>query len=169
MTRVISVANVRRVIGFAIVVAGVWITFLPVSADIGPFDYHIACGSVWHAMLSHGTDHDCVLTALPHVWIAGGVAAVGMGVAFLGGGPSSAIGNGWAGRASYPVDHARRMGAIHARDGCIERPGRSGVPCLLLPSAVTVLVGEDRRDRQRGVDERDLDVAIPLAAALDER
>jgi hypothetical protein len=42
MTRVISVANVRRVIGFAIVVAGVWITFLPVSADIGPFDYHIA-------------------------------------------------------------------------------------------------------------------------------
>jgi hypothetical protein len=34
---------------------------------------------------------------------------------------------------------------------------------------VTVLVGEDRRDRQRGVDERDLDVAIPLAAALDER
>jgi len=86
MRRVISVANVRRVIGFAIVAAGVWFTFLPVSADIGPFDYHIACGSVWHAMLSHGDQHDCVLTALPHVWIAGGVAAVGMGVAFWGAG-----------------------------------------------------------------------------------
>jgi hypothetical protein len=88
MRRVISVANGRRVIGFAIVAVGVWITFLPVSADIGPFDYHVACGSVWHAMLSHrlAPEHDCVLTALPHVWISGGVAAVGMGVAFWGAG-----------------------------------------------------------------------------------
>ena len=143
MTRVISVANVRRVIGFAIVVAGVWITFLPVSADIGPFNYHIACGSVWHAMLSHGNQHDCVLTALPHMWIAGAVAAVGMGIAFWGAGPSSAIGNGWARRASYAVDHARRMGAIHARDGCIERPARFRARRPRVSPTV-------RRDRPRG-------------------
>jgi len=32
-----------------------------------------------------------------------------------------------------------------------------------------VLVGEDRRDRRRGVDEPDLDVAIPLSAPPDKR
>ena len=36
-----------------------------------------------------------------------------------------------------------------------------------LPSVVAVFLGEDRRDRQRRVDERDLDVAIPLTP-LDE-
>jgi len=36
-----------------------------------------------------------------------------------------------------------------------------------LPSVVAVFLGEDRRDRQRRVDERDLDVAIRLRP-LDE-
>ena len=44
-------------------------------------------------------------------------------------------------------------------------PGRA-TACFLLPSAVTVPVGEDRRDRQRGVDERDLDVAVTVGARL---
>jgi hypothetical protein len=32
---------------------------------------------------------------------------------------------------------------------------------------VVVLVGEDHRDRQRGMDERDLDVAVTVGAPLD--
>src|SRR6476646_5806299 len=39
--------------------------------------------------------------------------------------------------------------------------------CYLLSRMV--LVGEDRRDRRRGVDEPDLDVAIPLSAPPDKR
>ena len=38
-----------------------------------------------------------------------------------------------------------------------------------LPSTVVALVCEDRRDSQRGVDERDLDVPVAIGAPLDER
>jgi hypothetical protein len=66
-----------------------WITFLPVSTSVVTnFDQpvHVICGSVWHAMLSSDNNlgHECDVAALPRVWIAGGVAAVGMGVAFWG-------------------------------------------------------------------------------------
>ena len=37
---------------------------------------------------------------------------------------------------------------------------------FLLLSAVTVLVGEDRCDRQCGVDERDLDIAVTIGPRL---
>ena len=92
MRRVIGIANVRRVIGFAIVAVGIWFTFLNVSADISGCNvssgigYRAACDSVWRAMLSsaNNTDHECDVAALPHLWIAGGVAAVGIGVAFWG-------------------------------------------------------------------------------------
>src|SRR6478752_4719598 len=40
---------------------------------------------------------------------------------------------------------------------------------LVLWSAVVVLSGEDRGDRQRCVRERDLDVAVAVSAPLDER
>jgi len=52
MTRVVAI--VRRIIGFAIVAAGVLITFLPVSAH-AYFDgrYHGECGSVWHATFAN--------------------------------------------------------------------------------------------------------------------
>ncbi len=39
----------------------------------------------------------------------------------------------------------------------------------VLRSALVVLVSEARGDSERGVDERDLDVAIPLGSPLDER
>jgi len=48
------------------------------------------------------------------------------------------------------------------------KPDRGAVSPYLR-SAVVVLVDEDRRDRQRGVDERDLDAAIPLGGPPDER
>jgi len=52
MTRVVAI--VRRIIGFAIVTAGVLITFLPVSAH-AYFDgrYHGECRSVWHATFAN--------------------------------------------------------------------------------------------------------------------
>jgi hypothetical protein len=90
MRRVISLATVRRVIGLAIVAAGLWITFLPVSTSVTNFDTQqsvsVVCGSVWQAMLSseNNLGHECDLAALPRVWIAGGVAAIGMAVAFWG-------------------------------------------------------------------------------------
>jgi hypothetical protein len=46
---------------------------------------------------------------------------------------------------------------------------RHGRLWLVLPSALVVLIGEDRCDRRCGVDERDLDVAIPLGAPPDKR
>jgi hypothetical protein len=51
-----------------------------------PATVHVACGSVWQAMLSseNNSNHECDVAALPHVWIAGGVAAIGMAVAFWG-------------------------------------------------------------------------------------
>ena len=94
MRPVISLATVRRVIGLAIVAVGVSITFLPVSADIditaydGRITYQAQadCGSVWRAMLSSENNygHECHRAAVPHVWIAGGIAAIGMAVAFWG-------------------------------------------------------------------------------------
>ena len=88
------VHRVRRVIGFGIVAAGIGITFLNVSLhpDVNPFappvPMHLACGSVWNAMFSNANDvaYDCGSAAVPHLWIAGGVAAVGMVVAFWGAG-----------------------------------------------------------------------------------
>jgi hypothetical protein len=90
MRRVISIANLRRAIGFAIVAAGISITFLPVSADVitDVFDpigvpTTVDCGSVWQAM-STGDNYACTSAELPHVWIAGGVAVIGIAVAFWG-------------------------------------------------------------------------------------
>jgi hypothetical protein len=79
--------RVRRVIGFALVAAGIWITFLNVSAHY--YDgTNVACGSVWRAMFSRdyntSEDYICGRAAFSHLWIAGGVAAVGMGIAFWG-------------------------------------------------------------------------------------
>ena len=34
----------------------------------------------------NNSNHECDVAALPHVWIAGGVAAIGMAVAFWGAG-----------------------------------------------------------------------------------
>jgi hypothetical protein len=90
--------RVRRVIGFAVVAAAVSIMFLPVSAHVNSYEefaqqiqqisYHADCGSAWHAMFSGdyntSEDHVCGRAAFPHLWIAGGVAAVGMGIAFWG-------------------------------------------------------------------------------------
>jgi hypothetical protein len=78
--------RVRLVIGFAIVAVGVSILFLPVSADIndesGRFGYRTDCGSALPAMFSELDQ--CGSAALPSLWVAGAVAAVGMGVAFWG-------------------------------------------------------------------------------------
>ena len=79
--------RVRRVIGFAIVAAGVSITFLPVSHEPDQaLPEHIACGTSWQAVFSArwNFEYECGEAALPHLWIAGGVAAVGMGVVFWG-------------------------------------------------------------------------------------
>jgi hypothetical protein len=79
--------RVRRVIGFAIVAAGVWIMFVDVSAHFND-GIEVACGSVWRAMFSgdYNTSEDyvCGSAAFPHLWIAGGVTSVGMGIAFWG-------------------------------------------------------------------------------------
>ena len=58
--------------------------FLPVSTD--QFGLHEACGWGWPAMFSSrsNTAYECGAAALPHLWIAGAVAAVGMGIAFWG-------------------------------------------------------------------------------------
>ena len=80
------------VVGFAMVAAGVSILFLNVSAwdtfESGE-KFHVDCGTAWHAMFSH--DHNfpnsaCATPAYPRIWIAGGIAAVGTGVAFWGAG-----------------------------------------------------------------------------------
>jgi hypothetical protein len=81
------VRRVTRVIGFAIVAAGLSIMFLPVSAQHGFFN--VDCGSAWQAMFTDANGHNvedfgCGRAAFPHVWVAGGVAAVGVGVAFWG-------------------------------------------------------------------------------------
>jgi hypothetical protein len=55
--------------------------FLQVSTDhFG----HEACGTSWHAMFSpsNNLDYECGEAAFPHLWIAGAVFAVGMGIAF---------------------------------------------------------------------------------------
>jgi hypothetical protein len=84
-----------RVIGLALVAAGIGITFLNVSTSRMNFDtqqrFHVDCGSVWQAMFSNDNnlDLDCASAAVPHVWIAGGIAAVGMAIAFRG------AGRGW--------------------------------------------------------------------------
>ncbi len=73
----------RRLIGFVIAAAGVSIMFLPVSTNhFG----HEACGSGWHAVFnsSNNLDYECGEAALPRLWIAGAVVAVGMGIAFWG-------------------------------------------------------------------------------------
>jgi hypothetical protein len=80
------------VIGLAIVAAGVSIMFLTVSTSTYDLNTHansLACGSVLHAMFSRDTvyEYGCGQAAFPRLWIAGAVAAVGMGVAFW-----------WAGR-----------------------------------------------------------------------
>jgi hypothetical protein len=131
MTRVIVVAIARRLIGFALVAAGVSITFLNVSADIngynvstGRFENHAACGSVWRAMLSNSENNpepECDVAALPQLWIAGGVAAISRR-RVLGSGLSSASGDGWARLASHIVDHRRRVAAVLPTDGRIGAP-----------------------------------------------
>ena len=92
--------RIRRVIGFAIVAAGVSIMwFLPVSTDLNlsvgewgsEVPNHLECGSVWQAMFSNvnninGYGYDCGHAAFPYVSIAGGVVAVGLVVAFWGAG-----------------------------------------------------------------------------------
>jgi hypothetical protein len=65
----------------------------------------------------------------------------------------------------------------NARPPCLDTFARNSHPVRIpnpagefrsLPPAVVVRVGEGRRDRQCGVSERDLNVAIPLGAPLDE-
>jgi hypothetical protein len=82
--------RVTRIVGFAIAAAGVAITFLPVSTDYRYIDVyrdvvlHADCGSVWQAMFTNTSNPYCSQAAFPHLWIAGGVAAVGLGIAFWG-------------------------------------------------------------------------------------
>jgi hypothetical protein len=82
--------RVRRVIGFAIVAAGVSILFLIVTSASGIFSPHpVDCGSAWQAMFSkdsNWTGYACGRASIPYLSIAAGVAAVGMGVAFWGAG-----------------------------------------------------------------------------------
>jgi hypothetical protein len=86
---------VTRVVGLAIVAAGLSITFLPVSTyvkrfyEYGPPSHHAECGSAWQAMFTDANgnnfeDFVCGYAAFPHLWIAGGVAALGVGIAFWG-------------------------------------------------------------------------------------
>lgn len=76
----------RRVIGFAIVAAGVSIMFLHISTESHGF--HLNCGTAWHAMFSKDNNdvyaYACSDAAFPRLWIAGGVVAAGMGIAFWG-------------------------------------------------------------------------------------
>jgi hypothetical protein len=83
------VRRVTRVVGFAIVAAGVSIMFLPVSANRSFYGDTVACGSGWQATFTNATNYNsdgyaCGHAAFPHLWIAGAVAAVGIGVAFWG-------------------------------------------------------------------------------------
>jgi hypothetical protein len=82
--------RVRQIVGLAIAAAGLSITFLPVSTDqnyvnvTGHVHYlHLDCGSAFEAMFD-STTSGCGSAAFPHVWIAGGVAAIGMAIAFWG-------------------------------------------------------------------------------------
>jgi hypothetical protein len=78
----------RRIIGFAIVAAAVSIPFFPVKAP--RFGYYEGapledCGTGWHALFYNQNTtelNNCGPAASPLLWIAGGVAAVGIGVAF---------------------------------------------------------------------------------------
>ena len=80
----------RRIIGFAIVAAAVSIPFIPVKAP--RFGYYEGapledCGTGWHALFYNQITtelNNCGPAASPLLWIAGGVAAVGMGIAFWG-------------------------------------------------------------------------------------
>jgi hypothetical protein len=140
--------RVTLVIGFAIVAAGVSILFLDVGAwDTYSFEpggkFHVDCGTAWHAMFSK--DHNfpnsaCAEPAYARLWIAGGVAVVGMGVAFWGAGrrrlsamvsyallatvlvrllalvASSSFGGGASvGRVLLPVEGFRDRGVRHAQ------------------------------------------------------
>jgi cytochrome bd-type quinol oxidase subunit 2 len=83
----------------AIVAVGVVITFLSVRVQYHVSDQDLqdvvtspvhwtyfvdaACGSVWQALFIF-SDDKCGSAALPRLWIAAGVAAVGMGLAFWG-------------------------------------------------------------------------------------
>jgi hypothetical protein len=83
------VRRVTRIIGFAFVAAGVAIMFLPVSANRSFYGDTVACGSGWQAMFRNVNNYNwdgyaCGRAAFPHLWIAGGVAAVGLGIAFWG-------------------------------------------------------------------------------------
>ena len=83
------VRRVTRVIGFAIVAAGVAIMFLPVRADRSFYGDIVACGSGWQAMFTNVNNYNadgyaCGHAAFPHLWIGGAVAAVGIGIAFWG-------------------------------------------------------------------------------------
>ena len=51
----------------------------------------------------------------------------------------------------------------------MNRNGAHAATGELAPSAAVFLTREDRGDRQRGVDERDLDVAVTVGSPLDER
>jgi hypothetical protein len=86
------VHRVRRVIGF-VIVAGVSITFLPVSADAHLYAedvfVHVTCGTTWQAIFTNPHNYNeagyaCGRAAFPYLSIAGSVVAVGMGVAFWG-------------------------------------------------------------------------------------
>ena len=111
--------RVARVIGLAIVAAGVSITFLPVSTKIlvwppqpgfpvsadepvgTPSWASAACGTAWNAMFSKAVSMGDMVgsgragAAYPHLWIAGGIAAVGISIALWG---SS---RGWLLAAAY--------------------------------------------------------------------
>jgi hypothetical protein len=60
------------------------IIFLHVSAEA--VGNRVACGSALQAMFSWqgNEDYQCGSATFPRLWVAGGVAAVGMGVAFWG-------------------------------------------------------------------------------------
>jgi hypothetical protein len=76
--------RVRLVVGFAVAAGGVLIIFLHVSAEA--FGNRVACGSALQAMFSWqgNEDYQCGSAGFPYLFVAGGVAAVGMGVAFWG-------------------------------------------------------------------------------------
>jgi hypothetical protein len=93
------VHRLRRVVGLAIVAAGVSITFLPMSADRNlsveewgsEVPHHLECGSAWQAMFSNvnninGYGYACGRAAFPYLSVAGGIVAVGLLVAFWGAG-----------------------------------------------------------------------------------
>jgi len=79
------VTRLARPIGFGIVLAGWSIMFLPVSTNQGGF--HQVCGTSWQAMFSsrNNTEYECGEAAVPHLWIAGAVFAVGVGIALWSG------------------------------------------------------------------------------------